>query len=132
LAAGAMLGFLYYFTGSLWTVIIYHAVNNFIGVGALYFYSLVGLEDYINGGYDVLSVDSGMIFAVVIYFIISVICAGICVLLFWALKKVTKKPEYNINTNLKVDKIAYLPYFIGGFLMIVIAVLPVVVEMLKS
>jgi membrane protease YdiL (CAAX protease family) len=132
LLAGAMLGFLYYFTGSLWPAVIYHAVNNFIGVGASYVYSLIGMEDMLSGSYDMMAADSGMLFAVIIYFVISLVSAGICVLLIWALRKVTVKPVYEPEESRKVPFISYVPYIIGGFLMVVIAVLPVVVKMITG
>ncbi len=132
LAAGAVLGFLYYYTGSLWTTVIYHAVNNFIGIGASYIYSLLGMEDLLNGGYEMIAIDSGMVFAVIIYFVISIISAGICVLLFWALKTVTKRPEPIPYSEVKEEKLRYLPYIIGGFIMVVIAILPVVIKMITG
>ncbi len=130
LAAGALLGYIYYITGSLWTTVIYHAVNNFIGIGANYVYSLLGMEDMMSGGYDMMAADAGILFVVILYFVISLVCAGICVLLFWALKKVTKKPEYIVDETVKMEKVTYIPFIIGGFLMVVIAVLPVVISMI--
>ena len=131
-AAGLILGYLFYITGSLWTVIIYHAVNNFIGVAAGYIYSLIGYEEIINQGSTQLYGGIEMIIGIIGLSVISVFAAGVCVLLIWALKKVSKKPENIIVDTAREKKISYLPYFVGGFLMVLMAVLPVVVQMIRQ
>lgn len=130
-AAGAVLGLIYYVTGSLWASIIYHAVNNFIGIAINYIYSLFGLDEFLQGSGELIPKSSDMIISVIVLAVVSVVCIGVCVLLFWGLTKVSKKPEAIIIEPQKEKMIVYMPYIVGGFLMAIIALLPVVVEMIK-
>ena len=130
-AAGAILGLVYYTTGSLWASIIYHAVNNFIGVAANYIYSIFGLGEMLNTNYEVLPQSADMIITVIILFGLAAVCFGVCALLFWGLRKVSKRPEQASKEKINVKRIEYVPYIVGGFLMLVVAVLPVVVGMIR-
>lgn len=130
-AAGIILGLVYYATGSLWASVIYHAVNNFIGVAVNYIYSIFGLGEMFNTNYEVIPRLADMAVTALILFGIAALCFGICALLFWGLTKVSKKPEQEIEETVKIKKIEYLPYIVGGFLMLFIAILPVAVEMIR-
>ncbi len=131
-AAGIILGVIYYYTGSLWATIIYHSVNNFIGVAISYIYSLLGYDELLQGSADILAESANMIFSITILFVAAVFCFGVCALLFWGLMKVSKKREPYVERQKKASLISYVPYIIGGFLMVIIAVLPVIVEMIKG
>ena len=130
--AGAILGLIYYTTGSLWASVIYHAVNNFIGMAITYFYSLAGLGDLIGGNYDLMPGAADMALGVIALSVVAVVCFGACALLFWGLTKVTKKPEPIPMPMQKEKMISYVPYIVGCVLMAVIALLPVIVQMARG
>jgi membrane protease YdiL (CAAX protease family) len=130
-AAGVILGLVYYVTGSLWAAVIYHTVNNFIGVAANYIYSIFGLGEMISTNYEILPQSADIIITVIVLFGLAAVCLGICVLLFWGLTKVSKNPRQEIQENIEIKKVEYVPYIVGGFLMLIVAVLPVAVEMIR-
>ncbi len=132
LAAGVMLGAIYHITGSLWASIIYHSVNNLIGVVAAYVYSLLGYGELLTQSYEgTLQMQDGMmIFGVIILFIGAMIFAGISLLLLWVLKKVSLKKEPVERLNYKESKITYVPYALGTFLLLVMTILPVISQIL--
>jgi membrane protease YdiL (CAAX protease family) len=133
-AAGVVLGIIYHITGSLWASIIYHSVNNLIGVVAAYIYSQLGYEDMLTQSYEATFQGQGGLLAVgvIVLVIAAVIFAGISFLLFWALKKVSPKKEPVERLNYKESKITYVPYILGTFLLLVMTVLPVISQILQG
>ncbi len=131
-AAGLIMGFLAYYTNSLWPAIIYHATNNAIGVISASFISYLGFDKLLNQtqaavfpkGIEIIITIAAMLFS-------AIISIGICILLLWALKKVTKPREIVLAANTKIRKIEYLPFIAGGFLLIVITLIPIIIEMIK-
>ena len=134
LAAGIVLGIIYHITGSLWASIIYHSVNNLIGVIAAYIYSLLGYEDILTQSYSSsLQMPGGMvIFVVIILLVGAILFAGISLLLFWALKKVSPEKAPAERLNHKESKITYVPYALGTFLLLVMTILPIISQLLQG
>ena len=101
---------------------------------AAYIYSLMGYEDMLTQSYEsVFQVQDGMmILVVVVLFIAALIFAGISLLLFWALKKVSPEKEPVEKLSYKESKITYVPYILGTFLLLVMTILPVVSQLLQG
>lgn len=128
--AGIVLGILYYYTGSLWAAIIYHVTNNFMGIAVSALFSQLGYDEIMQNQYELMPQAMEAFLSVLALLIISIVSFGICFLLFWALKKVTKKEEIIILETIPVNKVVYMPYIAGGLLMLIIALLPVAVKMI--
>jgi membrane protease YdiL (CAAX protease family) len=127
------MGCIYYYTGSLWLSIIYHATNNAISILATAFISSFGYDKLIESSGTMPRMMEGVqdVFTLIIMFIMMIICVGICALLTWAFKKVTGPRKSIILDKRPIRKIEYLPFYVGGALLLIITLVPTIIEMIK-
>lgn len=132
-AAGIVMGLIYHYTGSLWLSIIYHATNNAISVLATAFITSIGYDNLIESGQSMPAMmqSTQEVFSIIIMFIMTIICAGICALLIWAFKKVSRPRKVIVLDERPVRKIEYLPFYVGGILLLITTLVPTIVQMLK-
>ncbi|MCK5129470.1 MAG: CPBP family intramembrane metalloprotease [Clostridiales bacterium] len=131
-AAGLALGILYHQTCSLWTVIIFHATNNFIGVVFNYLISLLGFEYLTEGQTNALPMSYEVVLVLIGMLVISAICFGICALLFWGLKKVSGPKQIDTFDTRPLEKIVYLPYIVAAILLLLLIIVPTVVRLIAA
>jgi membrane protease YdiL (CAAX protease family) len=130
--AGIIMGCIYYYTGSLWLSIIYHATNNAISILATVFVTSVGYDKLMESSEAMPEMMEATqdIFTLIIMFVMMIICIGICALLIWAFKKVSKPRKAIVLDQRPIRKIEYLPFYVGGALLLIITLVPTIIEML--
>ena len=129
-AAGVVIGLIYYYTKSIWTAITFHATINFMGVAATYIISLLGIDLAEQASISAITENAEALLALSVQFIFIIPCAGICVLLFWVLRKVSPKRKETVQDTRKLKTFVYAPYIAGGILLLLLLTVPIVAQLL--